>query len=100
RCALASGWECTKIHDEADSVGEYGGIAFDATGAAWITYWGRTSKRAYVARYVGSSSGSGCGSGGSRDWACSTLDVSPEVGAFWMGIAIRPAAPGAPVAHG
>ena len=90
-CALASGWECTTIHDEANSVGEYGGIAFDATGAAWIAHWGRTAKRAYVARHVGSASGNGCGPGGSSDWACSTLDASPDVGAFWMGIAIRPA---------
>ena len=90
RCSVAADWECTTIHDTADSVGEYGGIAFDAKGSAWIAYHGATAKRAYVAHHVGGGAGSGCGSGGSTAWACSTLDASGDVGAFWMGIAVRP----------
>ena len=90
RCSVAADWECTTIHDTADSVGEYGGIAFDAKGSAWIAYHGATAKRAYVAHHVGAGAGSGCGSGGSTAWACSTLDASGDVGAFWMGIAVRP----------
>lgn len=90
RCSVAADWECSTIHDAADSVGEYGGIAFDASGAAWIAYHGATAKHAYVSHYVGAGAGSGCGSTGSTAWACSTLDASGDVGAFWMGIAIHP----------
>jgi hypothetical protein len=87
RCDLAADWGCTTIHDTSDSVGEYGGIAFAGDGSPWIAYYGATATNAYVAHYVGGSTGSGCGSGGSGDWACSTLDASGDVGAFWMGIA-------------
>ena len=90
RCGTDTDWECTTIHDVADSVGEYGGIAFGGDGSAWIAYYGATATDAYVARYVGAGSGSGCGSGGSSAWACSTLDASGDVGAFWMGIATDP----------
>jgi hypothetical protein len=90
RCSVAADWECTTVHDAADSLGEYGGIAFAADGTAWIAYHGATAKRAYVAHYVGPGAGSGCGAG-STAWACSTLDASGDVGAFWMGIAVRPA---------
>ncbi len=88
RCSVATDWECTTIHDASDSLGEYGGIAFAGDGSAWIAYHGATSKRAFVAHHVGSG-GSGCGSG-SAAWTCSTLDASGDVGAFWMGIAVRP----------
>jgi IPT/TIG domain len=89
RCSVNADWECTTVHDASDSLGEYGGIAFAADGSAWIAYHGATAKRAYVAHYVGPGGGSGCGAG-STAWACSTLDTSGDVGAFWMGIAIRP----------
>jgi len=98
-CGLGVTWSCTTIHDETDSVGEYGSIVFDSAGVAWIAYWGRTARHLYVARYVGGSTGNGCGTGGSSEWTCSTLDASPNVGAFWIGIAIRPAGtwgPGGP----
>lgn len=90
RCGLATNWECTTIHDVSDNVGEYGSIAFGGGGSAWIAYYGATTTDAYVAHYLGDGSGSGCGSGGSSDWACSTLDASGDVGAFWMGIASDP----------
>jgi hypothetical protein len=90
RCDTDTDWECTTIHDVADSVGEYGGIAFGGDGSTWIAYYGATTTDAYVARYVGAGSGSGCGSGGSSAWACSTLDASGDVGAFWIGIATDP----------
>lgn len=90
RCDLDGDWECTTIHDAADSVGEYGGIAFDAAGSAWVAYHGATAKNAYVAHHVGAGAGSGCGAGGSSSWACTTLDASGDVGAFWMGIATDP----------
>lgn len=90
RCDLAAEWECTTIHDVSDSVGEYGGITFDGAGSPWVAYYGATSKHAYVAHHVGAGSGGGCGTGGSLDWVCSTLDGSDDVGAFWMGIATNP----------
>lgn len=89
-CTEDADWQCETIHDEGDSVGEYGAIAFDESGTAWIAYHGRTQKDAYVARYVGGGSGSGCGPGGSADWVCSTLDSFGDVGQFWMGIAVDP----------
>ena len=63
-CTDSNDWECTTIHDETDSVGEYGNIAFDTDGTAWIAYYGKTAKNAYVARYVGDGTGRVCGTGG------------------------------------
>jgi hypothetical protein len=90
RCDLSPEWQCTTIHDVSDSVGEYGAITFDSGGSAWIAYYGATATNAYVAHYVGDGQGGGCGTGGSPDWVCSTLDDSGDVGAFWMGIATNP----------
>ena len=90
RCDLDSEWACTTIHDVSESVGEYGGIAFAGDDSPWVAYYGATARHAYVARFVGGGSGGGCGTGGSLDWACSTLDASEDVGAFWMGIATNP----------
>ncbi|MFO7572476.1 MAG: IPT/TIG domain-containing protein [Gaiellaceae bacterium] len=89
RCSIAGDWECTTIHDASESLGEYGAISFAGDGSAWIAYHGATAERAYVAHYVGSGAGGGCGQGSSA-WSCSTLDASGDVGAFWMGVAARP----------
>jgi hypothetical protein len=66
-------WECTTV-DSTDNVGRFTSIAFDATGAAWVSYLDFTNTDLNAARYVGGSSGD-CNS---TAWDC--MDISSSAG--------------------
>jgi hypothetical protein len=66
-CASAA-WTCTDVMTSTDSKDP--SIAFDAAGAAWISFGDDTNDDLWIARYVGTS-GTGCAS---TAWACTLVD--------------------------
>lgn len=76
-CAGANtNWTCTNI-DTAGDAGKYNAIAFDHSGAAWVSYYDNTNNDLMVAQYVGTG-GTGCT--GSTAWTCTRVDATNDVG--------------------
>lgn len=71
-------WTCTVV-DTQGWTGTDPSIAIDKNGHAWISYFDFSNFDLKVARYVGSG-GTGCGSPGSNEWTCLTVDSSGDVG--------------------
>jgi len=72
-----SAWHCTVI-DSTGDVGQYTSLAFDHSGAAWISYYDVTNADLKVARYVGFG-GTGCAT---PVWSCSTVDSGGSTGQY------------------
>lgn len=68
-CATGT-WTCTDVMTSTDSKDP--SIAFDASGAAWISFNDETADDLWSARYV-TSGGTGCASAA---WSCSTIDTN------------------------
>lgn len=71
----SSAWTCTAIETTND-VGQFTSIAFDPSGAAWISYYDVTGQNLRVAQYV-ASSGTGCASSA---WTCTAVETTNSVG--------------------
>lgn len=68
-CASAA-WTCTDVMTSTDSKDP--SIAFDSSGAAWISFSDETLDDLWTARYMGSG-GTGCAS---TAWSCATVDTN------------------------
>lgn len=79
-CVSSTNWSCQTVDNEAGT-GKYTSIAFDPSGAAWITYQDYWDEQLKLARQV-PSGGTGCTSG--TTWTCTYVDASTssQVGAF------------------
>ena len=72
-CAGNISWSCTTLDNDTDHTGLYSSLAFDSSGAAWVSYFDNTATALMVAKYVGTG-GTGCGASGSTAWTCTTVD--------------------------
>lgn len=67
-------YNCAVVDNAAGTTtGQWGSLAFDPSGQAWVAYYDTTNTRLMVAKYVGYG-GSGCGASGSTAWTCSVVD--------------------------
>lgn len=75
-------WTCISVDDPpgtSPAVGRSPALAFAPDGNPWIAYRDG-SNMLKVANYVGGSSGTGCGSGGSTAWRCIVADNGVSTG--------------------
>lgn len=76
-CA-SSAWTCTAVETTND-VGQYSSIAFDPSGAAWVSYYdANTNNDLRVAKFVGTG-GTGCASSA---WTCTAIETTNDVGQY------------------
>jgi hypothetical protein len=80
-CA-STAWTCTAV-DTSATYGLWTSIAFDPTGAPWISYYDSGNSDLRIARYLGSG-GTGCASAA---WTCTTADTA---GGEYTSIAFDP----------
>ncbi|OHA46259.1 MAG: hypothetical protein A2828_00790 [Candidatus Terrybacteria bacterium RIFCSPHIGHO2_01_FULL_43_35] len=88
-CTGNTAWNCTVVDDPNNKVGNYTAIAIDSSGKPWVSYVDQDALSLKVANYVGSG-GSGCGTGGSTAWTCTTVNDVATHSVAYTSIAIDP----------
>ncbi len=85
---ISTKWTCTYV-DKGASMGRYSHIKFNNQGKPVMTYTDQSNNAIRFAEYVGSGGGTGCGTGASTEWICTTVDDQTNtLGQNYMGLGI------------